>query len=147
MNQPQRLPPGPVKRYDRYFTIPINKDIFIELEKLKWRIQLDKTEVMRRLLDYFLTLPPEAQDKMLKSFDTVYENETQRLRAMNGRNTKRKVAKRHQHKETAEARTVRLLEGSLSKLPEQPPMFKAHAGSVFPEAPKIVRSIKRSGLP
>lgn len=167
MNQPQRLPPGPVKRYDRYFTIPINKLIFIELEKLKWRLQLDKTEVVRRMMDYLLALPAEAQDKILKSFDKAYENETQKLRDEAGRR-KRKAEYQSRSKEDLGVMIARHETGLQNKA-KLDPVYKIKTrvkkdpirsiqqfrDNYFPNAPEIKeapspllnRLVKRSGLP
>jgi len=161
MNTPQRLPPGPVKRYDRYFTIPINKLIFVELEKLKWRMQLDKTEVVRRLIDYFLTMPPESQDKIVKSFDTVYVSETQRLRDEAGRR-KRKADFQSNRGEDLSVKIARHETGLKDKA-KLDPVYKLKPrpiksiqqfrdnyfphDSKTPEAPLLNRLVKRSGLP
>lgn len=69
MQRPSR-PPGPAKRFKRYFTIPITEAIKNGFEKVKWRARLDKTEVARRIMEYFLALPPEDQDKIIGGFDS-----------------------------------------------------------------------------
>ena len=122
MNLPQRLPPGPAKRFDRYFTVPINATIFEALERLKWRTQLDKTEVVRRFVEYLLTLPPESQDKLLHSFDAVHKVfKPSKLR-------KQRIDAQIHKKQTEHLTYKKQVEETKS-------------------APPIVRIVKRSGLP
>lgn len=112
------LKPGPSKKFDRYFTTPITQIIHEQLEVVKWRTHIEKTEIMRRLFEYFLMLPPDSQDKILRSFDGVREQQKSKTRKVRKKDVLAMVA----HPKLS--------------LPPMPT-----------EAAPIQRIVKRSGLP
>lgn len=138
-----KLKTGPVKRYTGYFTIPITNHLYDALEKTKWATRLDKTEVARRVLEYFLTMHIDDQEKLLKSFDVVRKMEDDKIRTANKRK-KREVAA-----STSELKTVQSLPQHMKEdfekaktVQELNPALK-NAGFTAPNPP----SFKRSGLP
>lgn len=132
MNLPQRDPPGPIKKFERYFTIPVTQQLLEGLEKLKWRTQLDKTEVARRFLEYLLALPAESQDKLLESFKKQRQIERDALKE------KRRALRAKKNKVTGTyKRSVGVVPEVKGELPQSEKIV----------APTVMRVIRRSGLP
>lgn len=125
---------GPVKRFTGYFTIPITKHLYDALEKTKWATRLDKTEVARRVLEYFLTMHIDDQEKLLKSFDGVRKAEDDKIR------TAAKRKKRAEAQGTSELKTVQSLPQHVKQN-----LIEGTKPPVNIEIPKP--TFKRSGLP
>jgi len=82
--------PGVIRRFPAYFTIPVAEHVHSELGDLKHIHNLDKTEIARRIIDYFLLLPTDSQAKILDSFNAQREKEMQAIRRKAGRPPKQK---------------------------------------------------------
>lgn len=77
-------------RYTRYLNVPLTSELLAQLEDLKWRTKIDKSDAARRFIAYLLLLDPAAQDRILHSFDNVPEHRRGRLKVWKGKRGRKK---------------------------------------------------------